>query len=404
MSRWRASLPAAAAALAAGLAAPGADGSVPLVSARLVEAETRFGMALYRELAAEAPGRNVCVSPASVSAALAMTWNGARGETRQAMARALGLEGMSVEEANRGHAALQAALAAADSAVELTLANSLWLRRGVRLVPEFLRANRGYYGAEVSELDFGDPGAPADVNGWVSRQTRGKITRIVERFEPTDILLLADALYFKGRWQRPFDPERTEERPFTLAGGQAKPVPLMQRAGRFSYCRGADFQAVDLPYGDGRFRFLVFLPDEGSSLTLFQQSLTPEAWQDWLGRFADADGRLGLPRFRLETEAVLNDALAALGMGVALSPGRADFSGIAPPPPNIFIEKVRHKTFVEVNEEGTEAAAVTSVMMGVTSVSPTPPFVMIVDRPFFWAIRDEASGAILFLGSVADPT
>jgi serpin B len=322
------------------------------------------------------------------------------------MMNVLGIQGMSLEEVNRANAALRAALANLDSKVQLNIANSLWARQGLAFEPEFLRRNQDSYQAVVTELDFNDPRAAAVINEWVNQQTRGKIKRIVEAINPLATLFLLNAIYFKGYWRVQFDPAKTKEDTFTLLDGRQKKHPMMARSGQFDYYRGQGFQAVSLPYGSGDIRMDVFLPDQNSSLMEFQQKLTAKEWTK-MTQFNRTEGHLVLPRFKIEYETDLNDALKALGMEIAFDPARADFTGICavPPAQNVYIDQVKHKTFVEVNEEGTEAAAVTSINMvaaGLT-LSPPKPFTMIVDRPFLCAIREKKTGAVLFMGSIVNP-
>ena len=217
-------------------------------------------------------------------------------------------------------------------------------------------------------------------------------------------MFLINAIYFKGRWAKPFDPRRSREMPFTLSGGRQKQHPMMAQTGKFDYYAIQGFQAISLPYGAGRASMYIFLPEQRSSLRAFRRELSHKSWDVWLRHFRPAEGTIVLPRFKLAYEATLNDALKALGMGIAFDQRRADFSGmIADGKPSANIDEVKHKTFVEVNEEGTEAAAVTSIGMIRTTMAPQRNFSMIVDRPFFCAIRDNQTGALLFMGAIIDP-
>ena len=228
--------------------------------------------------------------------------------------------------------------------------------------------------------------------------------RSFDQINPDDVLFLINVIYFKGQWQFEFKKENTKPDVFTLAGGEQKRVSMMSQSRNFSYYKGRGFQSVALPYGKGGVSMLVFLPDEMKSLREFERDLTPENWDGWMKSFRSTQGTLMLPRFKVEWESKLNDALMALGMEEAFDPQRANFSQMAKPNSGnaFYISSVRHKAVCEVNEEGTVAAAVTSVTMGVTS-APPPPFSMKVDRPFFFAIRDNQTGVILFMGSVTSP-
>jgi serpin B len=372
------------------------------VDSRLVSANTTFGFKLFAEVAKQDAGKNVFISPGSVGLALAMTYNGAVGETKAGMERALEIQGMNHAELNSAYAQLRQALESADPKVELNIANSLWARKGVTFNPDFIQRDKQFYGAEVTALDFGDPGAPATINSWVSDKTKGKINHIVDQIDAQSILFLINAIYFKGKWSIEFDKAKTKEDTFTTAN-QQKRVPMMHQSGKYNYCEGKSFQAVSLPYGDGRASMYIFLPAQGTSLDEFQKSLTAANWESWMKQFAQTDGSVAVPRFKVEYEVGLNDALKALGMGIAFDANRADFSGIVQGSERAYISRVKHKTFAEVNEEGTEAAAVTSVEMRTTSARIQKTFEMVVDRPFFCAIRDNKTGTVLFVGSITDP-
>ena len=375
------------------------------VDERLVEGNTSFGLNLFKAILDASPGENIFISPASVSLALAMTKNGAAGETRSAMAQALQLQDMSLDDLNAAFADLRSILQNPDPKVELSIANSLWARAGVAFYEDFLEQNRNFYDARITELDFGHPDAAKTINDWVKEQTRGKIEEIVEPpIHPLTVLFLINALYFKGAWSEEFDPELTRELPFIMADGESRAHPIMFKEGEFRYLDGEGFQAVALPYGEnGRVSMYIFLPDRDSSLEEFYSSLTPENWAQWRELFRTLEGEVGLPRFKFSYEASLNNYLKALGMEVAFDMAAADFSGMRPTPPRLYIAEVKHKTYVDVNEKGTEAAAVTSVEIRLESAS-LDRFSMIADRPFCFAIVDDQTGSLLFIGSLTDPS
>jgi serine protease inhibitor len=371
---------------------------------RLAAANTRFGFKLYAELVRQSAEKNIFVSPSSISLCLAMAYNGAEAETCQAMARALEMQAMSLDELNRTYRELTMGLENADAKVQLQIANSLWTREGLRFKPDFIQRTKDYFNAQGTALNFDDPAAPATLNRWVSEKTQGKIDKIVDQIDAQAMLFLINAIYFKGAWAKEFDKAKTQLDTFTLLHG-TKQVPMMSQSGNYPYLETKDFQAVSLPYGGGHFSFYVFLPSSSLSLGAFEKSLTEANWQQWMEQFHAMDGDISLPRFRVEYEATLNDALKAIGMGLAFDEGRANFSGmIQMQGQNVYISRVKHKTFAEVNEEGTEAAAVTSTEMHTTAFAvPHQRFHMVVDRPFFCAIRDNTTGAVLFLGSIYNP-
>ncbi len=371
--------------------------------AAVVAADNEFGFELFERLFSEKPGENLFISPTSIAMALAMTYNGAEEETRQAMAEALRLEGMEPADASMANAALLAMLRSADPKVTVEVANALWVRRGINLADRFRAMNEDCYEAEVSDLDFRDEASVEVINGWVREKTHEKIEKIVSSLDPSDVLLLVNAVYFKGRWTEEFDKGLTGDEVFHAPTGDRQ-HPMMRRTGEYRYFAGDGLQAIRLPYGDGRFGMVVLLPDEGEELGVLVGRLTADGLGEWLDAMAMRDGSIVLPRFKVEYEKKLNTALSDLGMGVAFDPAGANFNGMLPSPIDMpfYISEVLHKSFVEVNEEGTEAAAVTGVKMALTAM-PRDRFRMVVDRPFVFVIHDEETDAALFLGVVNEP-
>jgi serpin B len=323
------------------------------------------------------------------------------------MVRALSLSEMTLDQVNAASAALMNELLSADEEVELAIANSLWARLGVQFLPDFIRANRSHYDAEVTALDFASSQAAPWINTWVSNKTQGKIADIVDDpIDPMTIMFLLNAIYFKASWTEPFDPECTREADFHLLTGETKQVQRMHLFHDFRYLETESFQAVSLPYASERMSMYVFLPAETVGLPAFQAQLTRENWERWMAEFSYREGLVALPRFKVEYGAKLNSALTALGMGIAFDQNLADFSLMAETEFPIYISQVKHKTFIDLDEYGTEAAAVTMVEMalGAAPMEDEPePFEMIVDRPFIIAIRDNTTGALLFLGSIVEP-
>jgi serpin B len=365
-----------------------------------------FGLGVFRQLADAKPNDNVVFSPLSAGLAVSMLANGAQGETLAGIERTLGT-GIGVEALNGANVALVQALRGGD--VELAIANSLWARQGIPFLPSFMETNRRFYDAEVAALDFSSPAASARINRWVSDKTRGRITRMVED-GPIDadvILYLMNAVYFKGRWQDEFQAGATRPMPFHAAGGRTVQRPMMQRTGEYRYLRADGFQALRLPYRGGRFAMYVLLPDEGSSVAALRGQLTPQAWTDWMGRFGGArEVRVVMPKYRVNVESGLNRPLQALGMADAFSQTRANFGAMLTPEflrqGNAYVSEAKQKVFIEVNEEGTEAAAVTGIEVRTTS-APAEPVSFVVDRPFLLVIRDDTTGALLYIGQVNDP-
>ena len=367
---------------------------------RSVAASNRFGFDLFKQLQLKDRGKNVFYSPLSVALALSMAYNGAAGETKEAMRRTLKTEGLSLDELNEASAALINSLMSSDPKVELAIANSLWARREVKFREDFLERNRRFFAAEVASLDFGAPSALTTINNWVSRNTKSKIPSIIDQINPDDVIFLINAVYFKGQWQNEFEEGLTKNEPFYSPSGPQKEVPMMSQSGVYQYYRGDKFQAVRLFYGDKAASLDLFLPDTDSSIDDLLKRLSFEQCGEWTGSFHKAEGDIKIPRFKMDYESSLNDPLKAMGMGVAFVGGKADFSGMRDQK-DLYISEVKHKAVVEVNEEGTEAAAATSV--GARLVSRPLKFTFVADHPFLMMIRDRRTDALLFMGVVVDP-
>lgn len=366
----------------------------------LARANSAFGFTLFTSVTDVTPEENVFLSPLSVTMALGMTVNGAAGETWTGLRRALHFDGMSQDEINQSCHDIMELLLGMDPRVRLDIANSIWTRAGYPVQEEFINANRRWFNADIETLDFDRADAADIINAWVSRVTEGRIPEIVAAPIPHWVVMyLINGVYFKGTWTDEFDPADTRDDTFIAIDGARRPVKMMQRTGPMRYTQDELVEIVDLPYGWDRYSMAVLLPREGVTLAELRQTLSATQWDAWMTALKERDVKLQLPRFTLEYEVGLNDILASMGMDAAFDPARADFSGINPDDA-LVISDVRHKTFVLVNEEGTEAAAVTSVEVGTTSV-PTVT-VLRVDRPFIFVIHERNTGAILFIGQLTD--
>ncbi|MEA1912385.1 MAG: serpin family protein [candidate division WOR-3 bacterium] len=367
----------------------------------LVESDNRFGLKLFREVIKEEEDKNVFISPLSVSMALGMTYNGANGSTQEAMQTTLELDGLTIQEVNESYESLIELLTQLDPKVQFQIANSIWYRQEYSFEEEFINRCKTYFNALVRGLDFNDSNAADTINEWVNENTNGKIKEIIDKpIDPLTVMFLIDAIYFKGIWTYEFDKEQTKDDQFYLPYGTRKSCKMMEQKGDFQYFSNADFQAVDLPYGDGDFSMTIFLPHPEKNIDSLIAEFNEENWNQWISSFSEQEITLQLPKFTLEYEIKLNDVLKALGMEIAFDGNRADFTKMYKPG-GIYIDRVKHKTFVKVNEEGTEAAAVTSVEMKFVSVSG---FYMRVDRPFVFVIRENQSQTILFIGKIVEPT
>lgn len=370
----------------------------------LLDEGSGFAFALFREMSAEAGKReNVFMSPLSVSLALAMTYNGAGGTTRDAMKQTMQLPGLTDIKINEAYHRLIKDLVSVDKKVTLNIANSIWYRQGFQVQPPFIETNKKYYDAEVRELDFGRPDAVTIINGWVAQKTNNLIDKIIERISNQTVMILLNAIYFKGEWKYEFSKSETSPQPFFPDPAEQLTVPMMHQLGSFHYYHNELFAVAELPYGRGNYSMLVFLPHPGISVHEVINTFGKDTWEE-VSEGLSGPQRLiiQLPKFRFSFELKLNDVLTTLGMGVAFSPSEADFSGINPNE-QLFISEVRHKAFVDVNEEGTEAAAVTSVVIDRTSAGPGAPIAFYVNRPFVFMIREKFTNALIFAGRVMEP-
>lgn len=367
-------------------------------------ASNEFAFRVARQLAREQASANVFVSPYSISTALQMVRNGAAGETRKEMDRALALTDMNPEDLAKAFRDVDRSIRKDASHAVLNIANSIWYAPNIQLKPEFLSLNKDFYHAKLNALDFTDPRASGMINAWVDQETRGRIKKLFDGpLSDATGAVLANAIYFKGTWENKFEQSKTLERPFNLLYQHQKTVPMMEQSRRFRYLETAGFQAVWLPYTGSQLGMYILLPAKGSTPLNLLSNMNGGKWKnDILPRFQMREGMVRLPKFRLEFAAELKPTLMALGMRRAFE-GGADFSAMASGA--MRLEAVKHKAFVEVNEEGTEAAAATGAAVSLVSGEPVKekPFEMIVDRPFFFAIEDAPTGAILFTGIVQEP-
>jgi len=381
--------------------APGREFSP--VEKALVQSSNAFGFRLFQEVNREEGGKNLFLSPFSVSMALGMTLNGAAGGTETDMRRTLGFGDLQQEDINASYRNLLNLLPSVDPKTAMEIANSIWYRQGYPVLPTFIDVNRVFFDALVQGLDFASPQAPGIINAWISDKTRGKIDRMIEEIDPATVMFLVNAVYFKGTWKFEFDPKSTSDDVFTRSDGSALPCKMMRQKTTLGYYETETFQAVDIPYGNGRYSMSVFLPKAGQSMDAFIASLTAENWPSLKNGFLDREITLHFPKFKLEYEIKLNDALSAMGMAVAFQGGLSDFSRIAAEGRGLYIDQVKHKSFVEVDEKGTEAAAVTVVEIRETSAGPGNEILMRVDRPFLIVIRETSSDALLFMGKMMSP-
>lgn len=370
----------------------------------IVSLSNAFAFKLFGQSQRELGTDNALVSPLSIQAALAMVWQGARGETKTAIERAIGLESIDTDLVNAYFKKLIDDLPRLDPQTKLEIANSIWYRQHFEVIPAFLDVNRQIFSAEVHAMDFSDPASVDRINQWVNNKTNGKIDKIVEQLEGDLVMLLLNAVYFKGSWAHAFDERETQEGDFYLDtdSGAPRRVSYMQTEHAFPMMDHALFEAVALAYGNNKYSMVALRPRDGVSVAeLVELFSAPGQWDSLLGPSSAQERtvKLHVPKFKFSYSNTLNDELEALGMGMAFSDA-ADFSGISENG-KLAISEVKHKSFIEVNEEGTEAAAVTSVEVLVTSLPVVPVFKL--DRPFLFAIRENSTGLLVFLGQINDP-
>ncbi|MCD6163326.1 MAG: serpin family protein [candidate division Zixibacteria bacterium] len=386
-----------------GKAQPNIANELPAHEKSIAESSNKFGFKLFQKIIKQDADKNIFMSPMSISMALAMVYNGAEGETKKEMAKTLEMADLTIDEMNDSYHSLITMFANLDPEVTFQIANSIWYRQGFDVEPDFIELNSTCFNAQVNALNFNDPAAVDIINGWVSENTNDKIKEIVSRPIPPDMVMyLINAIYFLGNWTDQFNTASTKDDKFTLLDGSQTDCRMMFQDRRFSYLENDEFQAVNLPYGNKDFSMSVILPKPDINIDGLIDSLNQDSWQEWRNSFTFRPNKikLYLPKFKLEYEIELSDILTALGMGDAFSPS-ADFTGINKSG-EVFISFVKHKTFVKVDEEGTEAAAVTSVGM-MTSAMPMESIVMRVDRPFIFIITEDQSQSVVFIGKIIEP-
>ena len=356
-----------------------------------------FAFELMKQTLANTDEKNVFISPLSVSIALGMTWNGAVGNTKTEMEKTLNMSGMSVKEINEYYKLMQSTLPDLDPKTKLSIANSIWYRNEFTAKPDFLKTNIDYFNAEVSSLNFRSPDAVKTINQWCSDKTNGLIPKVLDRITDDQLMFLINAVYFKGIWVKQFKKEDTREADFTNEQNVSVKVNMMNITDTFAYAEDDFAQYLEMPYGNKAFSMTVILPKSQPATTDFS-GLTTERFNKAVEKLANEKVVVMLPRFKVKNKFQLKPMLQAMGMQKAFTTG-AEFDGIFDVKP-LYIGFVQHDTYVEVTEEGTEAAAMTTVGMTTTSLPNYPYF--IVNKPFAFVIKEKSSGIILFMGKIGN--
>ena len=372
--------------------------------AKMVKSDQQFAFEffanVFNEEAADKDD-NFMVSPLSLSMALAMTWNGADGETKQAMQKVLRLDGYSDEEVNEYYKKLREALLKTDPSTKLAIANSIWTNKNVVIDSDFIKVNQDYFNSVVKSVDFADSKTVNELNQWAAENTNNLIDHVIDETDPMALMYLMNAIYFKGVWTSEFDAKNTTKKPFFYINGKSKNVDMMHQKTDFNYTENQLLQMVELPYGNQAFSMLVLLPKEGKMLADIISDLQKgDSWTALASGLRESEVDLYLPKFKTEYSKRLNDALINMGMGIAFDPSRADFSRMSDH--DAFISFVDQFTYISTDEVGTEAAAVTVVGIELTSYQPPRTVTFNANRPFIYIIQENSTGSILFMGAVKD--
>ena len=372
-------------------------------SALLIESDNEFGLEIFQKIRSNSDKENIMISPLSISVAFAMAYNGADKDSKAEMEKAMKINGLTTEQINNSYKMLINALQSLDKNVVFEIANAIFYADGFSVKPDFLNINKTVYDAEVEMLNFNSQAAVDKINDWVSEKTNDKITKIIENLSPLDRMVLLNAIYFNGIWTNKFDEKGTHNLSFTKTNGTIIEVPMMKKQEKLDYSSNSLFNAVKMPYGKGQYNMIVMLPVTGKNSKDVIDALSANNWNNWMKSFETKDPVVvTMPRFKFAFETILNSVLAEMGMVKAFQPNIADFSKISNE--DLYISSAIHKSFIDVNENGTEAAAVTSITFTTTSAGNEPPkTIFYVDKPFVFAITEKDTDAILFIGEVNHP-
>jgi serine protease inhibitor len=366
----------------------------------LINSGNTFAFDIFKKILEKSgESENIIISPLSISCALSMTLNGANGDTRNAMLEALRVNSLTPEIINNSYKALSEALLSVDKRVLISIANSVWSEKNFEVKIPFKNILTGYYDAESKSFDITDPVAYQAVNSWIEDKTNGLIKNMLSGLEDNTVMLLVNAIYFKGKWSLQFDKDKTDAMPFYKIDGTTSEVPMMKKVSDYKVFSGDGFVLAEFPYGQGNFVMDVILPEGRNGINTVTPLLNDDSFNGYLEQMYKRQTELSFPRFKYGFKDKLKSILSDMGMGIAFT-GNADFSNISDI--GLMINDVIHQAFIETNEEGTEAAAATIVEVGTTSAPPAP-IVLSIDHPFIYFIREISTNSILFMGKVADP-
>lgn len=369
---------------------------------KIIGSNNQLGFHLFNTATKDKDG-NVFISPTSIFTALAMVYNGADGKTKEEMSKVLGVEELTLEEVNKANASLMNMLYEKSEGTQLSIGNALWINEKYNLQNNFISSTKDYFNAKTEKVDFTDSKTSDVINDWVKDATNKKIKKIIDvPLAPDLAVILMNVIYFHGSWEQKFDEKETKDDSFYLEEGTVE-VPFMELEEDFDYLENDIFQAISLPYRDSEMSMNIFLPKENVSLIELEHKLTNDSWQQWNTAFNRMDGTVLLPKFQMEYKTELNKSLGDLGMASAFEADNANFTKVIRGEQKLTLSTVVHKTFVTIDEEGTEAAAATLVAKDTSSQQSSETFYMKVNRPFFFTIQDNETGIILFMGAINNP-
>lgn len=366
--------------------------------AQVVKANNKFAFSLFKEVALNEVEANFMISPVSASLALGMVYNGAEGETKQAFATIFNYGDVTLKETNEVNKSIIEHLSYSGNGSTFNVANSLWIRNTFPVKDNFVNANKDYYDAEVRNVDFNDPTTLDLINNWVANKTDNKIPKVLNEISPRDVLYAVNALYFKSNWKYQFKTENTQELPFYDENGTSNNVAMMNMEQNLAFYGNETFTSVILPYQNDAYQMTLLLPNENKKVSDVVSILNQENWNNWQPQYHETKIQLTMPKFKSSYRKKLNEPLINLGLGVAFS-NYANFSNLSNQPTKISF--VLQKTFIDVNEVGTEAAAVTIVGIVYTSAPELTKFTL--NKPFLYVITNKETGAICFMGKVGMP-
>lgn len=372
------------------------------IEKNLIQSNYIFGLELFKRINERDKDKNIFISPLSVSFAIGMVLNGAGSQTYDSIKKTLFVTDLSQTEINQSYKSLTDLLLGVDPKVKFKIANAIFYRNNITIKNNFFDENKKYFNALIEGLDFATPASVNKINKWANENTEGKIPIIVERISENEIMFLLNAVYFKADWKLPFDKSMTRDDWFKKSIKDSVACKMMTQEINAGYFENDNFQVIELPYSNGAYSMGIILPKIGQNIDQIIKNLSEESLKQCFDQMEPREVKLFLPKFQIRYKIDLSPVLKSLGMSIAFDPENADFTKIYEGPERAYITNVAHSTFVEVNEEGTEAAAVTSITIGITSIRDR--IVVRCDRPFLFMIKEKNTNSIVFIGKLVDPS